>query len=199
MRRQTAKQPIALGALVLALLVFLGLALTKFRMIDQLYDGGLQLWRDPFVVKVPGGVIRIPASDWKPMENEEAFVVNFEAKAKREGEAYPQVITVFKIPMSDPDRKGIETGRPSEYVEFFVVHPGKVTFTLRIDRGQYWLLSRQTFDGSSPEVPAHVAPDVQEYQPFLSKEQNRFFLVSFDLEVKRTRFTLQQLFSRDGS
>ena len=140
-----------------------------------------------FKVIVTGRTIGIPSTDWTPLKNSEEFAVNFEAKAKQESEAWHQIVTIFKIPMAERDRQAVESA-PLEYAEFFIVHPGHVTLQLRVDKGGYWLLSRQTF-----AAPEFLRSRVQEYRPFLSEEQNRLFLEIFDLEVKRTRFRLQQL------
>lgn len=138
-------------------------------------------------VAVPGGAVTVVLADWKPMENPEVFATNFEARHQSPGEAFAQVDTIFKLKMTEHDRLGIQVS-DGEWVEFMFVHPGKVACQIRLDKVGYWVMSRQTFDmrdSSSNSV---------EYRPFLSVEENRALLEIFDIELKRTRFVLQQRF-----
>ena len=133
-------------------------------------------------VAVPGGVLNFPSSDWTPMDNPEPFAANFSAKRMQPGEPFPQVITVFKIKMTDGDRSGIEAA-DREWVELFVVHPGKLIAQIRVDKGGYWIMSRQTFEAAG-RLPAVTDP--------LSEERQRILLGLFDREIKRTRYQLQR-------
>ena len=58
---------------------------------------------------------------------------------------FEQMITVFMNQMTD-DRKSGEKITNSEYIEAFVVHPNSVTVQIRVDKGDYWVMSRQTFN-----------------------------------------------------
>ena len=145
----------------------------------------------PLVVEIPGGTVELAAGDWKPMQNPESFADNFEAKLKGDSGEFPQeyqVLTVYKLPMSPGDRIGVKVTE-QEYVEFFVVSTGYITFQIRLDKGQYWVSSRQSF-----KADALLDGFAAEYKPSLSNEQNKTLLEILDVEVKKTRYQLQQIF-----
>src|SRR5687768_12433503 len=55
---------------------------------------------DAHVVRVGERSVRFRATTWRSMQNEDSTVAeNFEAVRLKRGHAYPQVITVFKLPM----------------------------------------------------------------------------------------------------
>lgn len=74
------------------------------------------------------------------------------------------------------------------FVEFFVVHSGKLTIQVRVDRGKYWVLSRETFDVKKP-----VSVTVSEYRPFLSEEENKILWSAFQNEIDATRALINEL------
>ena len=57
---------------------------------------------------------------------------------------YKQIITVFLIPMTD-DRKREEIAK-NEYFESFVLRANSITVQIRIDKGDYWVMSRETYN-----------------------------------------------------
>ena len=159
-----------------------------------------------------GKTVRLPADRWEPMRNPASFAVNFLARQKADDEMFAQVVTVFKLPMQSDDRSGVEVAK-GEYVEFFVVHPritdpliaesvrraggstqAGLTMQVRLDRGGYWILSRQTFDVSKAADCSLAEGFDEPYRPFLSEDENRLLIASCDVLVKRTRFQLADLF-----
>ena len=89
--------------------------------------------------------------------------------------------------MSEDRRLGLPIS-DHEFVEFLVVHPGKLTIQVRVDRGKYWVLSRETFD-----VNRTVSVKVDEYRPFLSEEEKKILWNTYQNEVDATRALINQL------
>lgn len=132
-------------------------------------------------VSVGDTTLSLSAREWKPMDNPEPYSENFEARTLRSGHTFPQVLTFFKIPMSEDRRLGIKIS-DTEFVEFLLVHAGKLTIQVRVDRGKYWVLSRETFEVNKP-----VSVRVDEYRPVLSEEENKILWNTFQDEVDATR------------
>lgn len=172
---------------VLALYAMLVLFAASPEVREQQAAEGVALG-ESIVINVPGKSITLSAADWKPMESPQPFAVNVEARRQMSGEAFPQVVTVFKLAMSESDKVGLKI-TSTEYVEFFVVHPGKLTLQIRLDKGDYWLLSRQTL-----EPPQSLGSTVQQYRPFLQEVENQSALQLLDAEVKKTRYQLSGTF-----
>jgi hypothetical protein len=97
------------------------------------------------------------------------------------------MLTIFKVPMSDDRRLGIRISA-NEFLDLFVVHPGKLTVQVRTDRGNYWVLSRETF-----EVTRHVPISIKEYRPFLPEEEAKQVWSVFQNEVDGTRAQINAL------
>jgi hypothetical protein len=142
---------------------------------------------DVHTVRVGFRTLKLDATAWRPMANEATFAENFEAVTVKSGETWPQVITIFKLPMSSDRKRGIQVTK-SEYVEPFVAHPGKVTIQIAVDRGRYWVQSRQTFDVAS-DVAARVAwdVDVSTPRPRNSAKEQRSLVRVFQDQVDSTR------------
>ncbi len=75
------------------------------------------------------------------------------------------------------------------YIEFLIVHPGFVTAQTRIDKGEYWVLCRETFQARN-----YSPVDIQKYRPFLSEDENRQLWAAYQQEIDETRYLLQTLF-----
>ncbi len=76
---------------------------------------------------------------------ESLYSKNYIAREKREGHKFEQVVTVFLQTMSSDD-KTIEDIASLGFFEAFVVHPDAITYQIRIDKGDYWVMSRETFE-----------------------------------------------------
>jgi hypothetical protein len=134
------------------------------------------------VFRVGERSLRLLATAWERMENEDATVAeSFSAVSLKRGHAWPQVVTVFKLPMSEDRKLGIRVTK-SEYIEPFVVHPGKVTVQIRVDRGSYWVLSRETFLRDR-----RTSVDLSRYKPFLSLDEQRALIRDFQERIDSTR------------
>lgn len=141
-------------------------------------------------VDVANGSVAVSREFWKRMKNPEAFAVNFEARDERSGEKYKQVLTVFKAPIRDDQRAGLELF-PGTWVEFMVIHPPAITLEVRVAHTRHWVLSRQTL-----EKRAAARVNSEAYRPFLSTEDSRTLLSVYSDEVARTRSVLNALVAR---
>jgi hypothetical protein len=81
----------------------------------------------------------------KSMENPSPYARNFERLQLQPQERYNQVVTIFDTQMAQDRRQGVQIA-PNEYVEIFKVvgRDDDVVVQVRIDKGSYWVLSRQT-------------------------------------------------------
>jgi len=145
------------------------------------------------VVLIGRDSIKLPKAQWAPMVNEQPTVAeNFEAVDRKLGHAFAQVLTIFKLPMSDDRKVGVQISR-EEYVEAFVVHPGKVTIQVRVDRGRYWLLSRETFD-----LQAKLSVDITRYRPQLPGDRKRAAGERWPLTARSKHQKSSRLYLRAG-
>ncbi len=103
-----------------------------------------------YLIEISGKKIVVDQNQWKFVDNsaESNYSKNYSAINKKDGEMFEQMITVFLNKMTD-DRKSGEKITNSEYIEAFVVHPNSVTVQIRVDKGNYWVLSRQTFESQN--------------------------------------------------
>jgi hypothetical protein len=116
---------------------------------------------NPLTVEVAGKTIQIDRADWKPMANEFDWAVNFEQLKRDPRHEFARVVTVFRLPMSVDRRQGTKVSA-NEYVEIFTGLPELVTVLVRVDKGSYWVLSRETFRAPS-------APDAEFHDPTLTE------------------------------
>jgi hypothetical protein len=143
---------------------------------------------DDHVVKLPTGIRRLPKADWKPMTNEYDWAENFEQIEKGPRHEFPRVVTVFKLPMTEDRRVGVRVS-PNEYVEMFVVNPGTLTVQVRLDKKQYWVMSRETFEAKS----IHRVDTTTAYRSFYDQEFE-WAREAFQPELDSTRYLLQSTF-----
>ena len=99
-----------------------------------------------YLIDVGNREIAVNQEEWEFVNNSSGstYSKNYSAINKKDGEKFEQMITVFLNTMTD-DRKSGEKITNSEYIEAFVVHPNSVTVQIRVDKGDYWVMSRQTF------------------------------------------------------
>lgn len=134
-----------------------------------------------YVVKTKDREIIVSEKKWKKMEDPAAFGKNFEAREKGDTEEFPQVISVFLNPMISDDKVGARIS-DDEFVEMFSVFPKTVTVQTRVDKGTYWVLSRQTFSITDPKLSS--------LNPEASDNNFRLFLSHFQTEIDTTRYVL---------
>ena len=129
-------------------------------------------------IKTPDKVILLDSDSWKPMRNEFEWALNYSAKSKKEGQVYETVLTIYLLPMST-DRKTGKLISTDEYIKIFQVRPGTVTVQLRVDKGKYWVLTRDTYNVNTPASKVELDSLVYDmvYQEIQTKiDSNRFFI-----------------------
>ena len=140
-------------------------------------------------IELPDRTVRLSVDDWRALPSPEPFAVVFEATRIRAGEALPQRITLFKLPMQVNDRLAVAL-TADELCDFLFLYPVKITYRMQLERETYWVESVQTFD-----VPVGMPLRVPWRLNERPSEQGIFILLdTYDAEVKRTRFQLRQLF-----
>jgi len=114
---------------------------------------------DNYTIEISGKSVVISDEKWKKSDDPETYAKNFEAREMLEREAFPQV---------------------------FVVHPQTATVQIRRNKGDYWVLSRQTFSVSEPQL-INANPE--------SSEQNfALYQTFFQNEIDTTRHILDSEF-----
>lgn len=139
-------------------------------------------------VNVANGSVELDRSFWSAMDNPEPFADNFEAREKRMGEQFNQVVTVFKSPIREEQKSGLELS-PNTWANVLDVHSPAVTIDLRVAHAGHWVLSRQTFARRSglPLGLGGAGSDKRDQARLLS---------AYSDEVERTRSVLEALVAR---
>lgn len=103
-----------------------------------------------YIIRVGDKNIVVSLDKWKFVDNpnENNYSKNYSALNKKDGEKFEQMVTVFLNRMTD-DRKTGKKITNTEYIEAFVVYPYSITVQIRVDKGDYWILSRQTFESKN--------------------------------------------------
>lgn len=133
---------------------------------------------------VPGKNIELSSDSWTKAKDETNFVKNYEETKLSSWHEFGRMVTIYLIPMSVDRRIGLKVS-DSEYLEFFIVNPGFVTVQTRLDKGNYWVLCRETFKPKSG-----LPVDVSSYKPFLTERENRLLWQLYQPEVDETRYLL---------
>ena len=141
-----------------------------------------------YIVNAPSHSIRLARADWKAMPNDYEWAENFEEIRKGRRHEFPRVVTVFMLPMTADRRIGTRIS-PNEYVEMFVVHTGTLTVQVSLDKGSYWVLSRETFT-----APSIRGVDTATLQHDLSDVEFRRASEAFQPERDPPRYLLSSKF-----
>jgi hypothetical protein len=143
---------------------------------------------DYLELSLPGKQIQLPVQSWSKAKDEVDYAKNYEQKEIGASHKYGRVVTVFLLPMSDDRKVGIQIS-DNEYLEVLVVHDGLVTTQVKVDKGQYWVMCRETF------LPKErLSVDVGNNKAFLSKLSQLSLWMDYQSEVDETRNLLQTLF-----
>ena len=135
-----------------------------------------------YVIRTKNKLINISKSNWDFLETDYLYSKNYQSKTKLEGHKFKQIITVFLIKMTD-ERKREEIVK-NEYFESWVNRPNSITVQFSIDKGDYWVLSRETYQ-------------TEENYPIQTNFSYSKVLVNFNgIEdmIDRTRFILNKDF-----
>jgi hypothetical protein len=143
---------------------------------------------EELTLQAPGKIIELSPNDWEKVDDPTNLARNYSEKTLSSAHQFNRMVTVYLSPMSDDQRIGQEYSA-TEYVEIFIDVPGFVTVQIRIDKGQYWVLSRETFkpkkfplvDLSSSKLP-------------LSESEKNLLLLTYQLEIDETRLLLNSKF-----
>ena len=141
-------------------------------------DGESKIKAQGIEIKTQDKVILLDSDSWKPMRNEFEWARNYSAKSKNKGQVYETVLTIYLLPMAT-DRKTGKVISSNEYIEIFQVRPGTVTVQLRVDKGKYWVLTRDTYNVNTPASKVELDTLVYDmvYQEIQTKiDSNRFFI-----------------------
>ena len=141
-------------------------------------DGESQIKTQGIEIKTQDKVILLDSDSWKPMRNEFEWARNYSAKSKNKGQVYETFLTIYLLPMAT-DRKTGKVISSNEYIEIFQVRPGTVTVQLRVDKGKYWVLTRDTYNVNTPASKVELDNLVYKmvYQEIQTKiDSNRFFI-----------------------
>lgn len=146
------------------------------------------LANDEFKIRTENKTIYISSGDWIKMQDSASHAKNYEQKNKQKYHKYGRVITVFLLPMSEDRQMGMKISN-NEYLEFFITTPGFITAQTRIDKGDYWVLCRETF------LPKETSKlNANKYKSFLSTEENKLLWSLYQSEIDETRYIIKTEF-----
>ena len=143
---------------------------------------------EELTLQAPGKIIELSPNDWEKVDDPTNLARNYSEKTLSSAHQFNRMVTVYLSPMSDDQRIGQEYSA-TEYVEIFIGVPGFVTVQTRIDKGQYWVLSRETF---KPKKFPLV--DLSSSKLLLSESEKNLLLLTYQLEIDETRLLLNSKF-----
>jgi hypothetical protein len=158
------------------------LILLSFLLLSSPLFGQSSEEDSDYVIRTNNKLINISKSNWDFLETDYLYSKNYQSKTKLEGHKFKQIITVFLIKMMD-ERKSEEIVK-NEYFESWVNRPNSITVQFSIDKGDYWVLSRETYQ-------------TEENYPIQTNFSYSKVLVNFNgIEdmIDRTRFILNKDF-----
>jgi hypothetical protein len=122
---------------------------------------------------------------------ESLYTKNYSAVTIKDGEMFEQIVTVFLNKMTD-DRRSGEQISDSEYIEAFVLYPNSVTLQIRVDKGDYWVMSRQTYEIRT-DYPEETDLSFDELQ-YILIDAPYVFDQSIQSQIDNTRYVLNNDF-----
>ena len=135
-----------------------------------------------YVIRTKNKIINISNSNWDFLETDYIYSKSYQSKNKLEGHKFKQIINVFLTKMTD-ERKSEEIIK-NEYFDSWVNKSNSIIVRISIDKGDYWVLSRETYQ------------TIENY-PLQTNFSYSEVLVNFNgIEdmIDRTRFTLNKDF-----
>ena len=143
---------------------------------------------EELTLQAPGKIIELSPNDSEKVDDPTNLARNYSEKTLSPAHQLNRMVTVYLSPMSDDQRIGQEYSA-TEYVEIFIGVPGFVTVQTRIDKGQYWVLSREIF---KPKKFPLV--DLSSSKLLLSESEKNLLLLTYQLEIDETRLLLNSKF-----
>ena len=145
-------------------------------------------------LQAPGKTIELSSNDWEKAGDPNNFAKNYSEKESSSLHAYKRMVTVFLNPMSGDRRIG-EKLTSTEYVEMFIVTPGLLTMQIRIDKGEYWVMSRDTYKPKEKMISnALDSTDFSVASLSISESERDLLMSDYQAEIDETRFLLNSKF-----
>ena len=129
--------------------------------------------------------IHLNEDEWDLIKSDSEYSVNLSKKTKKVCEKYNQILTVFNIDMTKDRKSGVKLSE-NIYFEAFRTHLNGITIHLRIDKGSYWILSRQIFETKNENILA-VGEYADEVKALSISKQ-------FQDEISSTIYMVNKLF-----
>jgi hypothetical protein len=80
-------------------------------------------------------------------------------------------------------------------VEMFIVTPGLLTMRIRIDKGEYWVMSRDTYKPKEKMISnALDSTDFSVASLSISESERDLLMSDYQAEIDETRFLLNSKF-----
>jgi hypothetical protein len=136
-------------------------------------------------INIGDKVVAINENDWEVLKQESEYSVNLSKKYKRANEKYNQIVTIFNIEMTKDRKSGIKLS-DNIYFEAFKTGIEEITINIRIDKGLYWVLSRQTFSSDNDQILSTGEYADESKALLLAKK--------FDDEISNTIFIVNKFF-----
>jgi hypothetical protein len=148
-------------------------------------NGDLSSREKRLKIAVGNRSVEISPLEWEVLKSEFEYSVNLKNNRMLSNEKYNQIVTVFNLEMTR-DRKSGTKLSDNIYLESFRTLQDSVTVQIRIDKGSYWILSRQTFSFDNDRILS-----IGEYA-----DEKKSLLISnmFKNEISNTIYTLNRHF-----
>jgi len=159
-----------------------------FLLISMFSISTFTLSNEEFTILTDSKIVTISSNNWIKMQDSESYAKNFEQKIKPKSHRYARVITIFLLPMSTDRQLGMKISN-NEYLEFFITSLGYVTAQTRMDKGDHWILCRETF---LPKETRRI--DIGQYKPLLSAGEGKQLWALYQSEIDATRYIMKSEF-----
>lgn len=166
--------------ITIIILVLISLTLATFAIIFLVTNKN-------YHVQTDSHEITIDRSNWKAVKNPTDFAVNFMKRQKRDAEVFEQMVTIYMSPLEEQDILGSPRISENVWLELFTIHPNSVTAQMQMNKGNYWVNSRQTFS-------TERFIELESLNPESSPEAYQQYLISLEEEIKNTIFILSNKF-----
>jgi hypothetical protein len=136
--------------------------------------------------------IFVPRLYWETLSTNSDYSEGFSRRLAQNNEEYELVVTIFKLPMTEDRKSGLKIG-DNEWLEIFSTFREEMTMRLRLNKGDYWLLSRQTFKVGVTPVEHPKAYTFPWYESEIDAKDTliRSYLQN---EIDKTRYILRNEF-----
>jgi|TARA_B110000902_G_C13969603_1_gene460685 outer membrane lipopolysaccharide assembly protein LptE/RlpB len=177
---------------------FLEMLMKRIILLTVLFlsacDFSTQETNGTLTLQATGKKIELLSIDWEKVDDSADFAKNYSEKKLSSLQEYKRMVTVFLNPMSEDRRIG-EQLTSTEYVEMFIVTPGLLTMQIRIDKGEYWVMSRDTYKPKEKMISnALDSSDFSVSSLVLTDSERALLMSDYQAEIDETRFLLNSKF-----